>query len=72
MHVHQTKHFDDLVHFLKCKNKYFDIIALSETIMSMKTSATSSFNLNNYSLESTPAESSAGGMMFYISNHLSY
>ena len=72
MHVYETKIFDDLVYFLKCKNKYFGIIAVSETITSKKTSVTSSVNLNNYSFESTLAESSAVGMMLYISNHLSY
>ena len=40
--------------------------------MSKKTSVLSNVNLNNYSFESTPTESSAGGTMFYISNSLSY
>ena len=29
-------------------------------------------NLNNYSFEFTPTESSAGGTLLYIANHLSY
>ena len=29
-------------------------------------------NLNNYSFEFTPTETSGGGNLFYIANHLSY
>ena len=29
-------------------------------------------NLNHYSFEFTPTETSAGGTLFYIANHLSY
>ena len=29
-------------------------------------------NLNNYSVEFTPTETSAGGILHYIANHLSY
>ena len=37
-----------------------------------KTSLTSNINLNNYSFEFTPTESTAGGTVLYIANHLSY
>ena len=57
---------------LKCTNKNFDIAAVSETRISKKTSLTSSINLNNYSLETTLTESTAGGTMLYISDRLSY
>ena len=67
-----NKHSDDLVYLLKCTNKTFDIIAVSETRISEKTSVISNVNLNNYSFESTPTEPSAGGTMLYISNHLSH
>ena len=67
-----NKTFDDLVYLLKCKNKNFDIIAVSETKISKKTSLTSNINLNNYYFETTPTESTAGGTMFYVSNHFSY
>ena len=33
---------------------------------------TSNINLNNYSFEFTPTESTAGGTLLYIANHLSY
>ena len=52
--------------------KNFDIIAVSETRISKKTSLTSNINLNNYSFEATPTESTAGGTMLYVSNRLSY
>ena len=67
-----NKNFDDLVYLLKCTNKTFDIIAVSETRIFKKTSVISNVNLNNYSFESVRTESSAGGTMLYISNHLSY
>ena len=67
-----NKNFDDLVYLLKCKNKNFDIIAVSETRISKKTSLTSNINLNNYYFETTPTESTAGGTMLYVSNRLSY
>ena len=51
--------------------KTFHIMAVSETKISKKTSVISNVNLNSYSFESTPTESSAGGTMLYISNHLS-
>ena len=66
-----NKNFDDLAYLLKCTNKNFDIIAVSETRISKKTSTTSNVKLN-ISFESTPTESSAGGRMLYISNCLSY
>ena len=37
-----------------------------------KTFLTSNINLNNYSFEFTPTESTAGGTLLYIANHLSY
>ena len=67
-----TKNFDDLEYLLKCTKKSFDITAVSETRISKKTSLTCNINLQNYSFESTPTESSAGGTLLYISNHLSY
>ena len=37
-----------------------------------KTSLTYNINLNNYSFVFTPTESTAGGTLLYIANHLSY
>ena len=66
-----NKNFDDLAYLLQCTNN-FDIIAVSETRISKKTSLTSNVKSNNYSFESTLTKSSAGGTMLYISNRLSY
>ena len=52
--------------------KNFDIIAISETRITKQVSLLSDFNLNNYSFEFTPTETSAGGTLLYIANHLSY
>ena len=60
------------MYLLKCTNKNFDKIAVSETRISKKTSLTSNINLNNYYFETTPTESTAGGTMLYVSNRLSY
>ena len=39
---------------------------------SQKTSLLNNLNLNNYSFEFTPTETSTGGTLLYIANHLSY
>ena len=67
-----NKNFNDLLYLLKCTNKSFDIIAVSETRLSKKTSLTANVNLSNYSFESFPTESTVGGTMPYICNRLSY
>ena len=67
-----NKDFDDLVYLLKRTNKNFDIITVSETRISKKTSLTYNINLNNYYFETTPTESTAGGTLLYVSDCLSY
>ena len=67
-----NKNFDDLEHLLKCTNKAFDIIAVTETRITKQSSLTTNINLTNYAIEFTPTESSAGGTLLYIANHLSY
>ena len=64
-------HFDDLQHLLKCKNKVFNIVAVSETWIMKKSSLTSNFIFNNYFFEFTPTGSTAVGTLLYIANHLS-
>ena len=56
-----NKNFDDFDPLFQCKNKVFDIIAVSETRITMQTSLTTSTNINlkNYSIEFIPTESSA-------------
>ena len=67
-----NKNFDDLQHLLSCTKKNFDIIAISETRITKQVSLLNNLNLNNYSFEFTPTDTSAGGTLLYIANHLSY
>ena len=55
-----NKNFDDLQHLLNCTKKSFDIIAISETRITKQVSLSNNLNLNNYSFEFTPTETSAG------------
>ena len=67
-----NKTFDDLQHLLSCTKTKFDIIAISETRITKQVSLSNNLNLNSYSFEFTPTETSAGGTLLYIANHLSY
>ena len=67
-----NKNFDDLQHLLSCTKKKFDIIAISETRITKQVSLLNNLNLNNYSFEFTPTETSVGGTLLYVANHLSY
>ena len=50
----------------------FGIIAISETRITKQVSLLHNLNLNNYSFEFTPTETSSGGTLLYTANHLSY
>ena len=67
-----NKNSDDLHNLLSCTQKDFDIIAISETRVTKNISLLNNLNFNNYSFEFTPTETSAGGTLLYIANHLSY
>ena len=67
-----NKNFDGHQHLLNCTKKSFDIIAISETRITKQASLLNSLNLYNYSFEFTPLETSVGGTLLYITNHLSY
>ena len=67
-----NKNSDDLQHLLSSTKKVFDIIAVSETRITKQISLLNNLNLNHYSFEFTPTETSAGGTLLYIANHLSY
>ena len=62
------KTFNELEHLLSCTNKSFDVIAISET----RISVTNNLTMNNFSFEFTPTEFSAGGNLLYVPNHLLY
>ena len=67
-----NKNFDDHQHLLSCTTKNFDIIAIGETRITKQVSLLNNLNLKNYSFEFTPTETSTGGTLLYIANHLSY
>ena len=67
-----NKNFHDLQHLLSCTQTKFDIIAISETRITNQVFLSNNLNLNNYSFEFTPTETSAGGALLYIANHPSY
>ena len=67
-----NKKFDDFQRLLSFTKKKLDIIAISETRITKQVSLLNSLNLNNYYFEFTPTETSTGGTLLYIANHLSY
>ena len=56
-----NKNFDDLQHLLSSNKMAFDIIVVSKTRITKQVSLLNNLNLNNYSFEFTPTETSAGG-----------
>ena len=57
-----NKKFDNLQHLLSCTKTKFDIIATSETRITRQVSLLKNLNLNNYSFEFAPTETSADGL----------
>ena len=66
------KKFEELQNLLQSTNIQFDVIAITETWITKNTSITQNIELSSYSFEHTPTESSAGGTLLYIANHLSF
>ena len=48
------------------------IIATTETRITKSVSLTNNLTMNNFSFEFIPTESSTGGTLLYIANHLPY
>ena len=48
------------------------MIAISETRITKQVSLLNNSNLENYGFKFTPTQTSAGGTLLYIANHLSY
>ena len=67
-----NKSFGDLEYLLNCTDKIFDVVAVSETRITRNTYKLCNISLKNYSVDSTPTESSAGGTLPYLANHLFY
>ena len=67
-----SKNFEDLEYLLKTTNTNFEIIAISETRILKNTNIVKNINIPNFSYEFTPTESTAGGTLSYITEHLAY
>ena len=67
-----TKNIEDLEFPLDSTQICFDVIAITETRISKSKFPITDINLTNYSYKYCPTESSAGGKMLYIGNHLPY
>ena len=67
-----TKNFDDFNILLSELNLSFDILAITESRIKKYSSSSINLQLNNYSIEHTPTESSVGGTLLYINKRLSY
>ena len=59
-------------YLIKSTNINFDIIAISETRILKDTYIVKNINIPNFSFECTPTESTAGGTLLYIADHLAY
>ena len=70
MQLKETRKFQ---HLLSSTKKDLDIIAISETRITKQVSLLNDLNLiNNCSFEITATETSRGGTLLYIVNHLEY
>ena len=65
-----NKNYVDLQHLFSSTKNVFDIISISQTRITKQVSLLNNLNLNNYSFEFTPTETSAGDALLYIVNHL--
>ena len=65
-----SKNFGDLEDLLQNRNMNFDIIASSETRTTKNMNKVFNIDLNNYAFKFSPTESSAGGTLIYVANHL--
>ena len=67
-----TKNFDDFDTLLNDLNVNFDILAITESCIKKDSSCPVNLHLDDYSVEQTPTETSAGGILLYINKSLSY
>ena len=67
-----TKNFHDLNILLSELNVSFDILAITESRIKKDLPSPINLQLNNYSIEHTPTELSAGGTLLYINKRLPY
>ena len=67
-----NKIFEKLQNLLRSVNIQFDVITITETRITKNISVTRNIVLINYSFEHTPTESSTGGTLLYVANHILY
>ena len=67
-----SKHFDELQTLLSLLGVNCSVIGITESKFLKDTQPAINFSLQNYSVEHTPTELSAGGTLLYTSNHLTY
>ena len=67
-----SKNSEDLDYMLKTTNTNFKIIAISQTRILKNTIIVKSINIPNFSYEYNPTESTTGGTLLYIEDHLAY
>ena len=67
-----SKNFDDLEYLIKTTNMNFDIVAISETRITKNINKITNININNHAFEFAPTESSVGGTLICVANHLAY
>ena len=65
-----NKNFEDLVYMIKSTNINFDITAILETRILKDTNIVKNINIPNFYFEFTPNESTAGGSLLSIADHL--
>ena len=71
MHVPLQKNIEDLELLLDSTQFCIDVVAITETRILENKFPVTVINLANYSFGYCPTESSAGGTVLYIGNHLS-
>ena len=67
-----SKNFNGFNHLINDLNLDFDILGISESRILKSQSLNISINLQNYVIEETPTESTAGGVLLYINKKHSY
>ena len=67
-----SKNFDNFNHLINELKLQFDILGISESRILKSQSLNTNFSLQNYVIEQTPTESTAGGALLYINERHSY
>ena len=66
------KNFDDFNILLNNLNVNFHILAITESCIKEDSLSLINLQLDNYSVDHTPTETSAGGTLLYMSKRVSY